>query len=913
MEKKAKKESGLIEKSLKENLIKFLGEGTESNPFLISDVEGFNGIRNNLSAFYRLSSDIDFAGGMVTPIGTQSMPFAGGLDGDGHIVKNFKINGKDSCTGLFGYANGANLINMSLENGEITQTPVQYYTGGLAGYLKNCIIKNIRLNTIAVSGTWYVGALSGRAEGGRIIGCCAVGNITAKGSGTVGGLIGCVDGNAYVGDSYAVGSVSSTGYNDNTGGLVGSISFAAIRNCYAACRVVSGSKVSGLGDVYNATVENSYYNSLTAGFGTTDDYNVGKLTTSLVRKRFYEAWDFENVWDIEEGNSYPYLRKAGEKAVVRVDVGKKVSDGIGTESDPYLLNNAAGFSYIGYDLAGFYRLTTDIDFGGATVTPIGTLKVSFSGGIDGAGYTIKNFIINRGDSYTGLFGYAIGAKFIDLSLENGGITQTSVESYAGGLAGYLKNCIIENIRLNTITVSGRWYVGALAGQVEGGSILGCCVDCNTRVIGVTDVGSLIGGASNSVKINECCAEGEVTGTGTSNIGGLIGYANADIKNSYFIGNVISTANSYSAGGLTGYASSANIKNCYAACRINTNGSGLTSVYSSQVEHSYFDSNLARKITPETQARTTGQMISKDTYIGWDWDDIWSYETASYPVLRNIEAIKQESFELSFRKLTSHSVIIKWPDIPRAGGYDILYQDKIVSLAASEILIENLAFDTDYEFRVKAEISDTTRVWSKTLRLRTKKLLYIEGLHSIGKTKNSLSLTWKQQDNAESYEIIYNGNVQKSSTNSCTITELNADVPYLIRVNALITDGSIITSSPIVEKLYDLSPQTDYAREFIGKCEDQTWFIDEIEKLLNRQGKSINTINSKGELAAIYAIGFTNRGINGRIPPAIGELYGLKYLYLANNELSGAVPDELGLLEHLIEVDLTGNYFLNETD
>lgn len=154
---------------------------------------------------------------------------------------------------------------------------------------------------------------------------------------------------------------------------------------------------------------------------------------------------------------------------------------------------------------------------------------------------------------------------------------------------------------------------------------------------------------------------------------------------------------------------------------------------------------------------------------------------------------------------------------------------------------------------------------------------------------------------------------KTEENTYTITGLYPDTAYVISIRALITDGAKIikkSSDPIIEKIYVLEPQTNYAKTFIERCEGQTWFIDEIENLLNLKGKSINTIQSKDDFAAIYAIGLADRGISGKIPSAIGELFNLEYLYLGNNNLSGELPDELKLLDKLMELDLSNNHFFD---
>lgn len=76
-------------------------------------------------------------------------------------------------------------------------------------------------------------------------------------------------------------------------------------------------------------------------------------------------------------------------------------------------------------------------------------------------------------------------------------------------------------------------------------------------------------------------------------------------------------------------------------------------------------------------------------------------------------------------------------------------------------------------------------------------------------------------------------------------------------------------------------QTPYAQEFINKSQNQKWFLDEIEKYLNQEQKTINKLNSKEELNNITSLGLTTKNINGQIPQAIGELTNLKYL---NNQI-----------------------------
>ena len=75
----------------------------------IETVEDLMAIRDDLSASYHLTKDIDLAGIEWTPIGTYDEPFRGIFDGQGHVNSNLTITGMDS--GVFG-----NYYTQSLSN-----------------------------------------------------------------------------------------------------------------------------------------------------------------------------------------------------------------------------------------------------------------------------------------------------------------------------------------------------------------------------------------------------------------------------------------------------------------------------------------------------------------------------------------------------------------------------------------------------------------------------------------------------------------------------------------------------------------------------------------------------------------------------------------------------------------------------
>jgi hypothetical protein len=62
----------------------------------------------------------------------------------------------------------------------------------------------------------------------------------------------------------------------------------------------------------------------------------------------------------------------------------------------------------------------------------------------------------------------------------------------------------------------------------------------------------------------------------------------------------------------------------------------------------------------------------------------------------------------------------------------------------------------------------------------------------------------------------------------------------------------------------------------------------------------------GQLAGLKALWLADNQLSGSIPPELGKLAALKSLWLANNRLSGPIPPELGNLSNLEVLDLEVN-------
>ena len=270
----------------------------------------------------------------------------------GAVAKNIKITipvGKAIC--------GSSAGGIAVQNeGSITYCTVtgtvqsnEYSVGGIAVYndgtIENCMVKG------TVQGSNSVGGIAG-TNYGSIIKCYTSGDIIASGiNGSLGGIVGATSGS--ISDCYSTADVTSKYLNSYAGGITGEIGYeGVVERCYSdgailgytaagVCGYYSGAeaKVNGcvaanrsisayksamrvLGGYASdasapAASENYAFEGMPVSVNNVpqkidDDPLNGTTKTidELYRKATYEAlgWDMENIWDIDEGSSLPYLR-----------------------------------------------------------------------------------------------------------------------------------------------------------------------------------------------------------------------------------------------------------------------------------------------------------------------------------------------------------------------------------------------------------------------------------------------------------------------------------------------------------------------------------------------------------------------------------------------------------------------------
>ncbi len=396
------------------------GNGTDSNPYRISNVTQLQSMNEDLDAHYILINDINASetrtwngGKAFLPIGNSTNYFEGSLDGKGFFISGLFINRlNESFIGLIGFNNGtAQITNISMRdvvitgyyliggiagtnlgliyNSSVTGKISGYYNiGGIAGS-SGIHYSSIDFGTISkcyvnviINGLDSCGGIAGMSNYGIIEKCSSLGqindieNLIAR----AGGLIG--SGSATVKTSFSTMDV----YGNCVGGLIGDWDSGSISNCYSTGDVFCSLKSVGgfIGYFYNAQITNCYstgkitsnYSGSGGGFigyhhygsvsncywdvetsgRTVSDGGLGMNTSNMMKQSRYAGWDFENTWNIVEDNTYPFLRMCDYGGLCKIVT--RIDNDTAYEDQNYRMNLDANTSLPG-GKGAFWNIRTD--------------------------------------------------------------------------------------------------------------------------------------------------------------------------------------------------------------------------------------------------------------------------------------------------------------------------------------------------------------------------------------------------------------------------------------------------------------------------------------------------------------------------------------------------------------------------
>lgn len=558
---------------------KFVGEGTESNPYLITTADQLNLLGGLVNAgdtsynnkYYRLENDIDLSGNEnFSPIGmSASYPFNGTFDGNGHKIRNITIKYTNSTTttknfGLFGYNNGTIKAILSVDGViSIDGTSVSVNTGGIVGY-NNGLLSYCNSNVSIIS-VYNAGGIAGYNSGtisnsvnygkvrstsnsgaggitgynfSKITNCHNEGTISGLNSGGIsgtdiggefnnsyntgmvsGGDSGGIVGASYSGkiyDCYNIGSISGS---DSSGGIAGSIkSSGAISTCYNI-GIVSGNISGGIVGSSEGKVSDSYYiDIIKQGIGIGGGSTVA-FNINEMKRDIFVNFNFNDIWNIPAESNYPLPQI---RTMPMIDITENVLDfsgGKGTFYAPFVINTKVQLNNVRKNPGAFYKLGNDIVFNESDFLSAGQFYN------DGCGWNpIDNFMgVFDGNNYK-----IIGMRIWKVNTLSGG---TGNLGLFGTNKGVIKNIKVLDGRIE-LSEKTKPSVGLIAGYNYYGTIQNCSVD------GI--ISGVISGAG---------------GITSSNFHGVIEYCNnnANIKSSSH-GSVISGGIAGSNSGKISYSS-----------------------------------------------------------------------------------------------------------------------------------------------------------------------------------------------------------------------------------------------------------------------------------------------------------------------------------------------------------------------
>ena len=407
------------------------------------------------------------------------------------------------------------------------------------------------------------------------------------------------------------------------------------------------------------------------------------------------------------------------------------TNGTGTESDPFLIENVQQLTYLAYrvnnglDAAGghvsnhdlYYKLMTDVNLNGSENfqwTPIGywiseNNYYSFGGHFDGNNHTVSGLFINSDANRVGFFGYVDGAEIKNLSVS--GDTVATISAYAGGIVGYahastLKDC---NNHCNVINAA---FLGGIVGYARGATFIDNCFN----------VGNCISSHSSS------CHSGGIAGYIYTNL------TITRINNCYNKGNVSSSYNSdsyyYSGGGIAGCVSGSGeaiIINCYNLGNVSSSSSskggiiGSDNTYSLSVINCYYlescgGNNNYGGSPMSSSAMQTADFVTILNNGSCAWEqDLPPYVNDGYPVLTMImdSAYTELATDLTATSATLHgSITVEHATITSKGfEYRVLGYSTFTSVNVTNnddtffYTLNGLAPNTTYEYRTFVNVAE----------------------------------------------------------------------------------------------------------------------------------------------------------------------------------------------------------------
>jgi hypothetical protein len=272
-----------------------IGEAGEAKNFGIEEVIIFGGnlsyLLGSLCGVNHGTVNNCYASGFVDGrVGSRW--YLGGLCGSNHgrvshcyvTVSVLSVEHCESVGGLCGENTGT-IINC-YSSGSVTGGDYSENLGGLCGENHYGAISNCHSSSPVTGGNhcWKLGGLCGFSHAYN---------------GTSGRITDC----------YSRGSVTGGDYCAYVGGLCGTNAYCVVSNCYSIGSVSTGAGSGGQGGLCGSdnggTITGSYF---LEGAGPDNGIGTPLTDTQMKEQATFTNWDFIEIWNIGENQTYPFLR-----------------------------------------------------------------------------------------------------------------------------------------------------------------------------------------------------------------------------------------------------------------------------------------------------------------------------------------------------------------------------------------------------------------------------------------------------------------------------------------------------------------------------------------------------------------------------------------------------------------------------
>ncbi len=406
------------------------GLGTEDAPYLIENAEQLAQIIYNGGAnyYFRLENDIylndtekiDWSTGTVhagyTPCGWYGTTFKGHFDGNGHVVYGLYVKEEIDTSGwkgtgdaLFPAFTSGSVKNLGVDNAFVQATNNASAIIGYAGYGAN--------NTVTVEN------------------CYAGQKVTLRGF-NAGGIYGSGDANINISNCYSLATLYGVNkFGGISGGWWGWTGAAGSKHYVDGCYTNNTKLVHAASGCTNSYIITASGDAAINAVGLSDAYvRVGENYPTL---KIFTDLPENAPWNGLGDSSY-------------------IVDGAGTETNPYIIENAAQLAHVIYNNGGmYYKLANDI-----------YLNDVSEGWLDREDKT--NWITSS-SSYNG---YGAGNKYFTGTLDGDGHVvyglyyPDDTAAYAGALIPLMGGGTVKNIGVKNSYIVARDTAAGIVGIIR---------------------------------------------------------------------------------------------------------------------------------------------------------------------------------------------------------------------------------------------------------------------------------------------------------------------------------------------------------------------------------------------------------------------------------------------------------------